>query len=458
MQPLMTAGACSELSRRIRFAIMGLTVAVATSVQAQKTVDIFFVHSPTKDPERITLYYSMPGWDTTRVARGLAFGDRLPVRQGGRACVRLVDANPMLYTYSKSAEAIQVSPPEGLAILVDGLKALGAASGGGISAFTGLSKQTENQVKLRQELSFMQTRGAAIEDSSHMEDYNEALASLGDALKNIETLRLRDKGDWPGQMAEHEGLQKTASDELAGAEKKYQDAKKRATPAESKVLAQLYKLQSISAGRIQSIGKEFREADSQMGVPLCTKVDKDRMKMTLSVKQRLSEVEKLNYGVSDSMVVLELEPQSDVAFELAPGAMLGPRIPRPKFSVRDGVIASEPDEDPLIRPGIFALGRLWEMGWLWGSIGVTKGKEAQPDIFLGVVARPGLSLVGTQLSIGAGLGLFQVPVRLKGGVVGQPLPADVGDVDKIIERAYRSGLGVTFSLSGFDLTQSDTKK
>jgi hypothetical protein len=434
--------------------IVSGSMLIPTEAMSQKTVDVFFVHTPYSDPSRIRLSYSMPGWDTTRVAGGLSFGDRLTIMQGGKMCFRIRNANPMLYAYGTTSEIIKVSPQDGFADVIAKL-----ASGGFLQIAMGKSS-------LEGTTAFLPTRPgrglASAEEPSPaevaIENYSDSVSRILTILASLEAIRLRDEGDWQREMSDQSELQNDARIAREAADKMIKAALNTTlSSADKNILTQLNKLQVLSVTRTAAIGKEFADANKQLDTPLCTSVDANRMKAKLTVKGRLSEVKDLKYAVKDDLVELELEPRSDAAFEVGAGAMIGSGVKRQKFSVKDGIIAADTDDDPIIRPGLFAMGRLWPLGWLWGSIGVSKGEEATPDLFFGLVARPGISLAGVQLSIGGGLGLFQVPVGLKKGEVGKALPDDIGDIEKVIDRGYRSGLSVTFSLSGFDVPSPKKK-
>jgi hypothetical protein len=68
------------------------------------------------------------------------------------------------------------------------------------------------------------------------------------------------------------------------------------------------------------------------------------------------------------------------------------------------------------------------------------------DVFIGLTLRSGNSLVGPRIGLGLGLALSRVPVGVSQGTVGGALPADVKNVDDIVQRSFRAGLGVTFAV------------
>ena len=138
--------------RLLPIAAMCVGMVVSVPAESQKTVDVFYVHTPFTDPGRIQLFYRMPGWDTARVASGLAFGDRLPVMQGGKVCFRIRNANPMLYAYGSTSEVVKVNPPEGYAALLEGIVSgvagLPISTGGAQKAFMGVTDAEDRVTEL----------------------------------------------------------------------------------------------------------------------------------------------------------------------------------------------------------------------------------------------------------------------------------------------------------------------
>jgi hypothetical protein len=67
-------------------------------------------------------------------------------------------------------------------------------------------------------------------------------------------------------------------------------------------------------------------------------------------------------------------------------------------------------------------------------------------VFVGMTFRGGASFIGGRINAGVGLALTRVPVGVSQGSVGSALPADVQNVDDVIQRDFRPGLGVTFAV------------
>jgi hypothetical protein len=207
-------------------------------------------------------------------------------------------------------------------------------------------------------------------------------------------------------------------------------------------------------GRIESIQKEFRDASNMVNDRLCVPVGDQRLQVFLTVKAKFvpQEGQILQRPVGDTLVSFEVDPVSTTTFVVAPGAMLSVFVSdEKKYSLEDGVVVEKSDNSPRFLLGVFAMARTLRVPWLWGAIGVSTGGEGVPDFFFGLVGRFGSSIVGPQMSLGVGLALAYVPVGLEQGAVGEPLPGDIDDINRIVKRELRPGLGLSFTVSGLEL-------
>lgn len=441
---LYRAIARAPLPSAMRWATLPLLVAIPWRVaEAQRNVTVYWAHSAQANGE---LSYRLPGDDESRRRGGLGSGQRLTVRQGAQVCFRVVNANPLLYTYAAGSKVVSVAPPEGLSEVVGGVQTIIAGMGvkAGPPANAALRGEAPDAALARLRQDSTNNARAWLALREYAVDIQHTL----DTLKALDDLRLNsDSYAFDAVIARARELrtgfaaaqqaavrQRTRADSILG--------------KEDRVVVQLRALEAITADRFAARLAEFEEANARRDDPLCATVDKDRLRLSLTTKSRGVDGANLRRVVAEDVVAVELDPQSDVAFEVAPGVLVGVGVKRQTFSLVDGVVRSEETTDAIARPALFALGRLWPMGWLWAGMGVAQGSNGAPDAFLGIVLRPSVSLAETQLSVGAGLGYFQVADRLKAGQVGESLPPDVGNLDDNIERKGKVGLAITVNISG----------
>jgi hypothetical protein len=143
-------------------------------------------------------------------------------------------------------------------------------------------------------------------------------------------------------------------------------------------------------------------------------------------------------------------------FELVPAAVLSFDMQgRRRFGIDNGVVRGRDDKRPMFNPGLLALGRV--AGPLWAAAGVARGYDISPDLFVGATLRAGESVAGTNIIIGAGLSVAKVVVGLSEGKEGGAVPTDATDVQQIVKREYRQGVGVILSVSGLSLARMERK-
>lgn len=449
--------------------LLGATLTVAApwrAADAQKRVVLYFTH---RDVAGSELTYRMPGDPVNRRRGGLGFGDRLTVPRGSSVCFVVERANPLLYAYSAASKTVAVPPTPGLETVLAGVTAFfpGSAGGAGTAAFTNAAaRKKETVATLRARLdSLAGAYNALLARNKSLDDLNQAyqtyaskLSYVTEALRSLDELKSASdaRDDFRTVYADAVKARDSVQVLLKAATTTYVELSK--TYPGDEVLAQLHVMQDVLAQRTAASFKQFADANARLATQdLCTRVDADRLRFALSVASLRDKDATPARVVKDSVAVIEVEPQSDAAFEVNPGVLVGPSLRRPVFGLGGGIVTADTTQDPIVHPALFAEGRLWPLGWLWASIGAAKGKRATPDLFFGVVARPGLTLVGTQMSVGAGLGLFQVPVGLREGArVGSALPQNVSDLEKVTDLRYRSGLAVSFNITGLNF--GDDKK
>ncbi len=393
----------------------------------------------TYDHMNSDLRYQQAGDDEKTHRIGLsAKGDHLPVAEGGKFCIRIIHANPLLYTYASSSKELSSAQPSGLADLLAGLApfskayltaSIGAAGADGSThTIDGLNKYSAdvNQLLLQQ----------------------TNLAKL-----KIESDKIP-RFDSTAAMAAN--FAATARNKDAEATKAYGAALEEAKGSESQkmIVENLHSLQQTTMTAIVASAEEFTAAAAHTDDLLCTDVKDKDLHVVLGITSKHPKGATPFRKAGDELVGVDIEPQSTTAFEVGTMGMLSLNLPRKTFAIQNGVIAEGRDSSVDRKVGVLALGRLWPVSWLWTAIGVSKGKDPSPDVFLGFVARSGWKLTGVHVGLGVGLMLANVPVGLGSDAkVGSALPAKVENLDKIIIRDYRPGVGVTLSLTGLQLSK-----
>jgi hypothetical protein len=376
---------------------------------------VIYAHLPNRLQRQV--WYRLPG-DPSNIKRD-GVPSAMRVRVGEQACVEVENANPVLYTYDAAAanligedpkEAAQIA--EILSALLERAGAAGAAAGGNPIA-----------------------------------DYIDAVANLHRTYTELAaTRKASDRyDDFPLVVAEVRRLNARALEEQRRAEEKFEaiDADDRRTNFTVRMVRDV---QQNSAEGSKAIFEEFDKADPK--VERCVTVTENMQRVTLAVRFR--ESGKSARLTGDSVIAFTVEPVLAKSIEIGAGAIasIAPRGQQ-QFGVRDGVVTGGPDDRTPMRAAAFLLARSWGPEWLWGAVGFSGDKSGVSTLFLGPALRFGGSVVGTRLTLAAGWALTRVPVSLKDGAIGQPLPSNIKDIDEITERAMRSALGVSIMLSGF---------
>jgi hypothetical protein len=460
------------------------------------------------------LRYSPPGTRDSARLSGLAKGDKLNIDQGGKVCFVVARANPLFYTYSVGTSVVTVAQPAGLADLLKsataGISALGpgaslVAAGPAAQSPTETETVLSERVQVRADsvtmaqssvASALKVQASAVTHAARQQadkgvaaatgklrlqeqkyaiaeslvvseqgratitSYAQSLKELIDVVNQIETNRAQSiRMDRFQVMAPHiDSLRDTEKKESSQIDTIYKQLLSDTTLMRHQGGSQLRFLQqmidSVSVARVKEFDDAAALAD-KLGsdqTSLCSSpLKSDRIRVGLSIKATTKT--DVDRDVGDTVTYVLADPVSTADFELGAGALLAVGINASKFAVKNGLIAQSFDNGPIFHPGVFAMGRLGVISWLWAAVGAAKGTVATPDLFIGLIARSGSTVVGTHVSVGAGLALAQVPTGLSQGTVGSALPTNVTDIDNIISRSYKSGLGLTFTVSGLDFSK-----
>jgi hypothetical protein len=392
-----------------------LTAAAAGKSTAQD-VTVFYQHLPGAPADDLVVFYQLATDTEDQRRRGLP--KRLRVPEGGRACFVVENGNPLLYTYSASGTAIKTEQPEIVPEIIEVVK--GMLGGAAISA------------------------GAAADPHvTYAESVSELYAS---SISLQETLAASDEeADVSTTLTQARAKLTTAQQKNAAADQAFKPLEADLT---DDLLARMLRAgQTDVWGRVQKMKAQIDSAGVRLARPMCVPVADELKRVVFAAKYNGQGTARRPVG--DSLVAVEVEPISNRAIEVGTGVIfsLSPSDQR-SFSVANGVIRGEDDRSPAVRPAAFLLARAWSLDWLWGAVGVSADKSGVSDLFVGPVARFGGQVIGTRLTLGAGLSLARFPVALNQGSEGEPLPENVSNIDDIVTRKLRSTLGVTLTLSG----------
>ena len=407
-----------------------VSMSLASSASAQNAV-VYYDHRPgdTTTVRRVT--YLLPGEhasvDPAQARRHVGLPPMFNIAQGSRVCIIVENANPLLYTYTAASKTITVEPPAELAPLLMSFTQIIDAVGG---------------------KKIMHDEG----EDPPLIKYADSVHRLARIARDLADVKARSDGMVTLAPAARE------ADSLLRVGRAVNEEATKLFNANSKdsVFQLIREVHVSNWNRLQAAAREITDAHAAGDPAFCTAVEANRIRTTLSIvrKVKLGEGQSAARPVRDSATSVVSTPISIRVFEVLPAGMFSlEHRDRRRFGVENGVVTSRPDHRALINPGVFALARV--SGPLWGTLGVAKGEATAPDLFLGISLHGGESVVGTNMILGFGLSLAQVAVGLKEGSEGAALPANVSDVEKIVDRDYRPGFGLILTVTGLSFVKKD---
>jgi hypothetical protein len=351
----------------------------------------------------------------------------IEIPKGGELCLRVENANWLLYKYEVKVDTVKAPDIPGLGDFL-----------GGVTAFIG--KRVESM------------RVARI-DTTALGLYVAAVRALGERATAIDSLK------WHSDVAPFQTVYANASEEFKQARVTNELAdtlwsRSAADPPDGKDLirtAQAWLMQRATAGY-----KQFEAAAAKARDPVCAKVNNERLKVTFSISAAVKpdSGRQLIREVSNAKFIAEVEPVTTDRVEVATGLIAGFLSEVPRFSLVDDRITADSSDADFFRPGVFLMVRPWTPTWLWATVGATTGKSlTQPDLFAGFSIRTNLGGLtkGFSAILGAGYLRTAAVSGLSNGAVGETLPAGISDLEKIVKRSYRGAFGLFLSVSGLEL-------
>jgi hypothetical protein len=412
-------------------------VGFAPRARAQSAI-VYYDHRPGDSAIVPRVSYLMPGDRVSRPSdpkqRHPGLPPALRVPQGSSVCVVVEHSNTLLYTYTAASRSMTTETTSGLAGLLTSI----------VPILTAIEKSSN-------------ARGYVVGSHDSQEDflqYARQVRHLADIASNLDDIRAGTDGEAGLGGAAHvaDSVAEAAALENTSASKLFAGHKS------DTVFVLLHDIQASAFEHIVAERAEIAVAAAASDPTFCAVLDDSRIRTTLAVtrKFKVPSGELAHRPARDSVFSVVSEPVSTRMFELVPAAVLSFDMQgRRRFGIDNGVVRGRDDKRPMFNPGLLALGRV--AGPLWAAAGVARGYDISPDLFVGATLRAGESVAGTNIIIGAGLSVAKVVVGLSEGKEGGAVPTDATDVQQIVKREYRQGVGVILSVSGLSLARMERK-
>jgi hypothetical protein len=414
---------------RTRFRILGSTLLVALAPLAPAVAQdayVYYNHHPGAGGLDSRLSYTASGGEQGRRQAGRP--PTLTIPSGSRLCIQVEARNSAIYSYTTAATKLAADTIAGLAALIKQLGDVG------------------DLVRARAPAAQQQNQLLAVVRPPAYDAYLGPVAHLYAQYMGMQAFQLETDAD--SDFAH-------AAAGMAARAAEAADTNRAALAALATVrdttTAEIRLIRTVHAdvwNRVGVLANRFRRALETANDPFCTKVEMDRLRVTLQVARTVADsAGGVRRPVGDTVFSVVVDPRDDRPFLIEPGTIVSAFTQdKSTISLNGGFVAQAPDHGMGLHAAVFAMARAGAIRWLWVTVGVATADNAVSDVFIGMTFRGGASLIGGRISAGVGLALSRVPVGVSQGTVGGPLPADVKNVDGITRREFRPGLGVTFAI------------
>lgn len=433
-------------------------------------------------PEEIAVRFYHGADNTSRPvsydteATGLRQLDRrklsFTVAEKDTVCVYVINAHPVLYSYTIRSERDTTSPAvpdlSGLIGILKPIVDQGASRVAGRVSATAAGDptddasvytmptflQTYSQSVNRLSRDMRDVRGAIIASDTPEEfsraNGGSAIAARGRGLIYAKSFMDREALSAKGRFGD-EQLAATVAEWARVA------ADSAANEIDSLLASALATLSEQLTDQIVAVRKAYRGAR-----PLqrrCVGIGAGTTTLRLRIARKDTLVAKAR-DVGDQFFTVQLATRhSHPWLELAPLAFVALTPDVPQFSLRDGTIVEREGGDATsFRAGPMLLGNVLTFGErdlasLGFGLGVGLGGEG--DTFSDILVGPVLSFTEV-FRVGFAIGWSEVEDRLRfPGAVGEPLPEDVEELSDLLESSQRVSGFLTFTVSGLGLSLVD---
>jgi hypothetical protein len=398
-------------------AILGCVLPTDTAAQR---ATIFYYHSP--GGSRIE--HQLPG--DLRDQRRLGVPKRLTLPVDGEVCVLVEHANPLLYSYSLRQQPINVDVPSDAKAIASALAGVlsgaGTPPGGESDGLTLINVYGDTVAALFQRV--LELNAFRLETDGTL-DFTHSALDAGKRFEEARRLHLV-----AAEMYDHPSLEALRNDNPS--------------------LRLLRAAHLRTWQEAEAVYKEFEDARSKLGRPLCESVGSQVVSVRLAIARTNNGPERPLRATGDSLLAVDVVPRSNRTIEIGAGGILTILVQdQREFTISEGVIVGQDNHEPRLQPGVFLLGRAWSERWLWGVVGASADDSGLSNVFLGMAGRFGDEIAGLRMTLGIGVSVTRTVVGLENGLTeGEPLPPDAGKLEDLLDRELRAGLGFLFSLSG----------
>jgi len=414
-----------------------ITVAAAAHAVAQNAY-VYYDHKPGAANLNGRVSYTRSGRDLGTRQAGRP--PSLPVPSKSQLCIDVENRNEVLYSYTIAAADLPVDTIPGLAALVklltDPLQTRALERTVAIDSARARLRTDPGDIRAR-----------AIVEAPDPDRYLRPVADL--YVKLQEMLEYQLASDAESSFARAASGIANLAAEAAHIDTLANQAFRSLGPdTTSPEIGLIRATHADLRSRIGVISRRFRHALETHRDPFCTEVGTSRMRVTLKIARTLADPGGGRLRpVGDTVLTVVVDPTDERRFLIEPGMILS-AFTQDRSTIRldSTLVAQAPNHGVGMHAGVFAMARAGSIRWLWVTVGAATADNAVSDVFVGVTFRGGASLVGGRVSAGIGLALTRVPVGVSQGSVGSAMPADVKNVDDVIQREFRPGLGVTFAI------------
>lgn len=439
------------MNRCFRIAVVLLFGATAAAHAQDRT--LYYYHGGKLTPSGPVRPGTTQGYERTDWDR------EIRLRQGSKVCVRVINAHPINYGYSITADVDTSGPKlpdmsQVVALLVPTVNRKGLTpppTSGDNKLWVAPPQSYQNVAWYINHLTTLTTEvdtarqfvkaSDVPEQLSEVENYSAATSGFRRAHKKLSTgFRTA-----PGHLGDP-NLKKTLQT--------WADSAKKLAANDTALILLTEALRGYG-DRIASDFAALKASIEQDAIQeTCGKVGTGPTTLALSIARKDTSAAK-NRTVGDSLITIVARPPYDrplVSVHPVGFATMSDDVP--DFRVdENGILRGEPDDDVSGRIGVAVNVNLLNFGpsdevglGLALGVGAGGGDKVLSDVFIGPVVS-----AWDAVRVGLGYGFSAFPKRVKGGTVDQPLNLEGQELDDLIESSFRGAFHIVFVLPGLTL-------
>jgi hypothetical protein len=394
--------------------------------------------------------FSFDRGDGTRTTIQRSFSWSMP--RGSQVCIEVANANPVYYTYTvaTTADSTSITPDltEIASFITSALSKSAATSG----AADWLQPYTANLSRLALDINQVQQAGKASELPESraaviggQEEQNRGLAYAQSSLRAQPSSKGRFNDATLAETVQQWHAEATRSASGANGDG--------GNPtAEASVLLDALEAHGRTLVRMRDELRTTYLTASATWTD-CQTVGEFPSTFALNIKRKGSAAE-AKRGTGDALAAIHVTPQQPrPAIEIVPVVLTTFTSNVPEFSVVNGAISETRTDAFSARAGTLLVANVARWGPDLSSnlgFGIGVGLLGEKKVVSDYIPASLLLSLRDIVRLGIGVGWSERPHRLRGpAVVGQPLPADAGNLADLIETERRLSWFAVFTLSGF---------